>query len=156
MKRTLRIILALAFTFGVGAVVTWGASALTGMIRFPETYASGVHYATVNRGNIREELFTSQPAIDAVRAGRSAPSGTVITMEDHRDGKLFRYVVMEKRAGWGSQHPPGLRTGDWEFQAFNADRTVNTAENLDRCRSCHQSQAARDFVFTSEQMRNVK
>ena len=60
------------------------------MVRFPADYAKGVHYATVNRGNIREELFTSREAIEAVKAGRPMPSGTVITMEDHRDGELYR------------------------------------------------------------------
>ena len=62
--------------------------------------------------NIGEELFTSREAIDAVKNGRPIPSGTVITMEDYRSGKLFRYVVMEKRTGWGAQYPPDIRDGD--------------------------------------------
>jgi hypothetical protein len=40
------------------------------------------------------------------------PSGTVITMEDYRDGKLFRYVVMEKSAGWGPDYPPKSATAN--------------------------------------------
>lgn len=126
------------------------------MVRFPVEYAKGVHYATVNRGNIREELFTSREAIEAVKAGRPMPSGTVITMEDHRDGELHRYVVMEKRTGWGARHVPGLRTGDWEFQWFNPDRSPKAGENVDRCRSCHAGQAANDFVFTADRMKAVR
>ncbi len=58
------------------------------------------------------EIFTTLAAIDAVKNGQPMPSGTVITMEDHRDGKLFRYIVMEKRAGWGAEYPPDLRRGE--------------------------------------------
>lgn len=124
-------------------------------VKFPASYASGVHYATVNRGNIREELFTSREAIKAVKQGEAIPSGTVITLVDYRDGKLFRYVVMEKRTGWGADYPPEKRNGEWEYQAFNADRSVNVNENLDRCFSCHKSQAADDFVFTASRMKSA-
>lgn len=123
------------------------------MVRFPTDYAQGVHYATVNRGNIREELFANHEAIEAAKAGHPMPSGTVITMEDHRDGELFRYVVMEKRAGWGVRHAPELRTGDWEFRWFNPDRSPKAGGSLDRCRSCHAGQAASDFVFTADRMK---
>ena len=56
------------------------------LVSFPDNYAEGVHYATVKRGNITEELFTSRTAIEAVKNGQPIPSGTVITMEDYRDG----------------------------------------------------------------------
>jgi hypothetical protein len=125
------------------------------LVQFPTEFAAGVHYATVNRGNIRQDLFTSRAAIDAVKAGQAFPSGTVITLVDSRDGKLFRYVVMEKRAGWGADHPPDKRNGEWEFQAFDADRSVNRSENVDRCFGCHKGQAQSDFVFTRDRMKGV-
>jgi hypothetical protein len=37
------------------------------LVKFPVNYAEGVLYATVHRGNMREEIFTSRAAIDAVR-----------------------------------------------------------------------------------------
>jgi hypothetical protein len=114
-----------------------------------------VHYATVNRGNIREELFTSREAINAVKNGKAIPGGTVITLVDYRDEKLFRYVVTEKRTGWGADYPPEKRNGEWEYQAFSADKSVNANEDLDRCFSCHKSKAANDFVFTLNQMKGV-
>jgi hypothetical protein len=126
------------------------------LVKFPENFADGVLYATVERGNIREEIFTSRATIDAVKNGQPIPSGTVITLVDYRDGKLFRYVVMEKRTGWGAQYSPEKRNGEWEFQAFNADRSVNHNENLDRCFSCHKAKEQQDFVFTFEQMKSVK
>ncbi|MFL9824171.1 cytochrome P460 family protein [Rhodoplanes sp. SY1] len=126
------------------------------LVAFPENYAEGVRYTTVERGNIREEIFTSRAAVEAVKEGRPLPGGTVITLVDYRDGKLFRYVVMEKRSGWGVDRPPESRNGEWEYQAFGADRTVNRGETLDRCFACHKSQAGQDFVFTLDRMRGTR
>lgn len=150
MKRVWNCILAAALVVAVGQAHAGGER-----VKFPASYANGVHYATVNRGNIREELFTSHAAIKAAKNGAALPSGTVITLVDYRDGKLFRYVVMEKRTGWGADYPPEKRNGEWEYQAFNADKSVNVNENLDRCFSCHKSQAADDFVFSLEQMKGA-
>jgi hypothetical protein len=133
----------------------WQARAGGEVVRFPENIANGVLYATVERGNLKEEIFTSRAAIDAVKAGQPIPSGTVITLVDYRGGKLFRYVVMEKRTGWGADYPPEKRNGEWEFQAFNADRSVNRIENLDRCFTCHKSQERQDFVFTFGRMESA-
>ena len=113
------------------------------------------HYATVKRGNITEELFTSRAAVEAAKSDQPLPGGTVITLLDYRDGQLFRYVVMEKRAGWGADYPPEKRTGEWEFQAFNADKSVNRSENLDRCFACHKGQEKQDFVFTLDRMKSA-
>lgn len=140
---------------GLTAALTVSALAGGDLVVFPARYKDGVHYATVTRGSIIEELFVSRAAIDAVKAGQPIPSGTVIAMEDYRDGKLFRFVVMEKRTGWGAGYPPEKRNGEWEYQAFNADRSVNRGENLDRCFACHKGQAAQDFVFTSDRMKGV-
>jgi hypothetical protein len=136
--------------------IAWCAVAGGELVVFPERYKDDVHYATVKRGNITEELFTSRAAIDAVKKGQPIPGGTVITMEDYRDGMLFRYVVMEKRNGWGAEYPPEKRNGEWEFQAFNADKSVNRSENLDRCFACHKGQAKQDFVFTVDRMKNTR
>lgn len=127
-----------------------------GLVKFPEKYAEGVRYAVVPRGNIRQKIYTSQAAIDAVKSGKPLPSGTVITLVDYRDGNLYRYVVMEKRTGWGADYPPELRNGEWEFEAFNADRTVNTNDDVRRCFACHKAQAQRDYVFTLERMKDAR
>lgn len=123
-------------------------------VRFPQSYEEGVLYTTVHRGNIKEDIYTDRAAIEAVKAGRPIPGGTVITLVDYRDGELFRYVVMEKRSGWGSEYPADIRNGEWEYQAFNADRSVNEQEDLIRCFRCHQSEAHNDFVFTFDDMKN--
>lgn len=131
------------------------AAADTSRVVFPTGFENGVLYATAPRGNIRQELWTSREAISAAKAGNPLPDGTKITLVDTRDGTLFRYVVMEKRAGWGAAHAPAKRNGDWEFAAFNADRSPNPSENLDRCFACHKSQAGNDYVWTFERMKSA-
>ncbi len=147
--------LTVALAISVAVTLGWQAVADNSRVQFPENYAEGVHYATVERGNITQELFTSREAIEAAKSGEPFPSGTVITLVDYRRGGIHRYVVMEKREGWGELSPPDIRAGDWLFREFAPDGSPNLDEDGTRCMSCHQSQAAQDFVFTVEQMRNV-
>lgn len=145
------------FALAAGATLTCSiAWASRELVKFPENYATDVLYTTVNRGNIKEDIFTSRATVDAVKNSQPIPSGSVITLVDYRDGKLFRYVVMEKRTGWGAEYPPAKRNGEWEFQAFNADRSVNQTEDVDRCFSCHKGQEPQDFVFTLDRMKAAK
>jgi hypothetical protein len=147
-----RILVVLA----VAATLAGQVGADGDLVTFPANYAEGVLYAVVPRGDITQEMYTSRAAIDAVKSGQPLPSGTVITLVDYRHGQLFRYVVMEKRAGWGAQYAPEHRNGEWEYQAFNADRSVNRSENLGRCFSCHRSQAQQDFVWTLPRMKSAR
>jgi hypothetical protein len=91
--------LATAPALAVAATLAGQVRAGSELVKFPESYTAGVLYATVDRGNITEEIFTSCEAIDAVKNGQPIPRGTVITLVDYRDGELFQYVVMEKRTG---------------------------------------------------------
>jgi hypothetical protein len=149
--------IAATISIGVSALSAWHVSAAAGApLLFPENFAAGVHYATVKRGNITEELYASREAIEAAKSGQPFPSGTVITLVDSRDGKLFRYVVMEKRTGWGAEFPASQRTGDWKFQWFNPDKTVKADEDTGLCMSCHQSRASDDFVWSADQMKRAQ
>ena len=149
----------LAIALGLGAIASatpgWAARADNSLVRFPEAYTDGVHYGTVERGTITEELYASRAAIEAAKRGEPFPSGTAITLVDFRGGKLHRYVVMEKRVGWGKLSPSDVRAGDWLFREFAPDGSPNLAEDGTRCMSCHRSQKGQDFVFTVEQMRNL-
>ena len=156
MKTIATHILVTALVLAVAATLPWQARAGGELVSFPEHYAEGVLYAIVERGNLREEIYTSRAAIEAVQRGQPLPSGTVLTLVDSRDGKLFRYVVMEKRTGWGAEYPPEKRNGEWEFQAFRADKSVNDQEDLNRCFACHKSKAQQDFVWTIDQMKRVQ
>ena len=104
------------------------AVALTATVRaggdkvvFPENYAKGVLYTTVDRADNKQyrELYSTPEAIAALKAGKAIPSGTVLTLVQYKakldaagnpekdangrfiKGDLIAYTVMEKRDGWG-------------------------------------------------------
>ena len=51
-------------------------------VAFPANYDKGVLYATVDRHDIKQfrELWSTPAAVEAAKAGRPAPSGTVLTL----------------------------------------------------------------------------
>jgi hypothetical protein len=143
-------------------------------VAFPEDYAKGVLYTTVDRADNKQfrELFTSAAAVEAAKKGQPMPDGTVITLvqyaaklgadgnpEKDANGRFIKtniiaYTVMEKRKGWGAEYPDNIRNGEWEYQAFKADKTPNTAAKLTACFECHKPLDARqDFVFSYDKMK---
>ncbi|TDL88802.1 hypothetical protein E2R55_16675 [Vibrio vulnificus] len=124
------------------------------LVEFPENYDKGVNYTTVNRGNVREELYTSREAIEAVQDGQPIPDGTIITLEIYRDEDLDEIFVMEKRAGWADGNPSEMRNGDWLYQEFNGDKSVDYKEEIGRCFTCHANQERDDFVNTMDEMKS--
>ena len=144
-------------------------------IAFPENYAKGVLYTTVDRADNKQyrELYVSPPeAIAAAKKGEALPSGTVITLVQYaaklddkgnpvKDAngrfikdKLLAYTVMEKRTGWGAEYPETMRNGEWEYQAFRADKSVNTAAKLQNCFNCHKPLGTKvDYVFSYDKMK---
>lgn len=133
----------------VGAVFLggWQVRAEANRVKFPELDQL-VHYATVKRGNVTEHIMTTREAMEAVKNGRPIPDGTHFVLADHRDGKIYRYFVMEKGDGWGVDYDDRRRTGNWQFQWFWPDRTVNLSENTNRCQSCHRSQERSEYLYT--------
>ena len=145
-------------------------------IAFPENYAKGVLYTTVDRPDNKQyrELFSTPEAIAALKAGQPIPSGTVLTLvqfkavlnaagEPEKDangrfikGDLVGYTVMEKRTGWGADYPEAKRNGEWEYRAFRADKTPNTQANHEACFTCHKPLGTGpDFVYTYERMKSA-
>ncbi len=141
---------------------------------FPADHAKGVLYMTLDRPDNKQyrELYTSPAAIEAAKNGQPMPSGTVITLvqyaakldasgnpEKGADGRFIKnnligYTVMEKRTGWGTEYPDTMRNGEWEYQAFKADRTPNTAAKLEACFNCHKPiDASKDFLFSYDRMK---
>ncbi|WP_018901623.1 cytochrome P460 family protein [Rhizobium sp. 2MFCol3.1] len=139
---------AAAFIMATTIFVGWQVHAEANKTTFPENIDELVHYATVRRGEVTEHLLTSQAAIDAIKSGQSVPLGTHVVLVDYRGGEVFRYFVMEKGENWGADFPESRRTGDWQFQWFKPDRTINLAENTARCQSCHSSRADEEFMFS--------
>jgi hypothetical protein len=127
------------------------------LVEFPEKYDRGVNYTTVHRGNVREELYTSREAIEAVQNDQPIPDGTVITLEIYRDEKLDEIFVMEKRVGWGDSTPQGTpRNGDWQYQEFNGDRSLDYEEDIGRCFTCHANKERDDYINTLDEMKSYK
>jgi len=124
------------------------------LITFPENYTKGSHYNTIDRGNAREEMFTSAEAIAAAKNGQPLPSGTVIVNEWYENGRLTHYFVMEKQTGWGGAYAPDLRAGDWRFRDFGPDKIPHQDDGTG-CMACHRSQANGDFVWTHDQMKRM-
>jgi hypothetical protein len=139
-------------------------------ITFPTDYEKGVLYTTIDRPDNKQyrELFASPEAVEALRAGKEMPSGTVLTLVQYKakldaagnpekdgngrflKGELLGYTVMEKRTGWGMEYADDIRNGEWEYQAFTAARAVNEKANLKNCFVCHKPLDKQDFVFSFE------
>lgn len=145
-----------ALATGVMLLAGWQVHAEVTRVKFPDNLDKMVHYTTVRRGEVTEHILTTPDAIDAIRAGRPVPSGTHFVLVDYRDGKVYRYFVMEKGAGFGADYDERRRTGDWQFQWFLPDRSINTSENTARCQSCHQSQQGADFLYTAYRIPRFK
>lgn len=156
MKTILRRIPLIALSFGVVTLVGWQVSAETNRVTFPENLDQLLHYTTVKRRNVTEHILTSRAAIDAVKNGQSIPNGTHFVLVDYRDGEVYRYFVMEKGAGWGTDYETRRRTADWQFQWFNPDKTINMNENTARCQSCHQARAESEHLFTFNDIREFR
>lgn len=136
-------------------LVGWQVQAEPNRTTFPDL-SKLIHYTTVTRGEVTEHLMTTREAIEAVKRGEPLPADSHVVLVDYRDGEVFRYFVMEKGQGWGADYDEGRRTGDWQFQWFKPDRTINMAENTARCQSCHTSRADRDFLYSFNEMRSFE
>lgn len=155
-----------AFVFA--PIIALPAFAGADKVAFPENWDKGVLYGTVDRFDIKQfrELYATRPAVDAVKAGKPIPSGTVLTLVQYKarlddkgtplkgpDGKFIKgdlvaYTVMEKRAGWGAEYKDELRNGEWEYQVFTADRKPNEKANIPGCFQCHKPHEKQDFVIS--------
>jgi len=167
---------AMATSAAVTLAILGPVSAGGDKIAFPESYASGVMYMTFDGAANKtfRELYTSPAAFAAAKQGEPLPSGTVITMvqyaakldasgnpEKDANGRFIKtdtivgYAVMEKRVGWGTEYPDNVRNGEWEYQAFKADKTVNTGAKLGACFECHKPHDKQDFVFSYEKLKTA-
>jgi hypothetical protein len=142
-------------------------------VAFPENHEAGVLFTTVDRADNKQfrEFYTGAAALEAAKKGEPLPSGTVITMRQYAakldaqgnpekdangrfiKGNLIGYAVMEKRAGWGSEYPENVRNGEWEYQAFKPDKTVNTGANLGACFNCHKPLDTQDYVYLYDKLK---
>jgi hypothetical protein len=66
---------------------------------------------------------------------------------------VHRYFVMQNGPEWGQDYDVRRRTGDWQFQWFWADKSVNMDENTARCQSCHNARPDENYLFTFDALK---
>src|SRR5437667_6527207 len=118
-------LVALAISLVIAIVGMNGADDSSPKLAFPENYKSRVLYNVIDREDQKEvhEQYASLDAIEAAKAGKPLPYGTVVVSANYkaaldsegtpvRDargnlvaGELNRIAVMEKRPGWGAEFP---------------------------------------------------
>jgi hypothetical protein len=141
-------------------------------VSFPADFATGVLYATFDRADTRQrlEVFAPREAIAAAKRGEALPDGTVLTMlrfkarldaagQPQRDAdggfvkaELAGYTVMEKRRGWGVEHPAPLRNGEWAFRRYTPTREIDRSIGQVACMQCHVRRGKDDFIFSRAKM----
>ncbi len=153
---------------GAAAVALAQATVAPGpnKLKFPEGWNQGVLYATVDRPDTKQyrEFYTSAEAVQAARAGKPIPHGTVITLAAYaarldaegrpvKDAngrfvkdKLVAVNAMMKGEGLGADIPEAIRNGDWIYQSFTPDGQVNDKANLSACYQCHLPFAKDDYL----------
>jgi len=145
-------------------------------IAYPANWKDHVLYSVVDRYDVKQyrELYaSSQAAVDAMKAGRPLPDKTVLTLVQYKaqvaaagtpvkdakgrfvKGDLIAHAVMEKRAGWGTEYPPELRNGEWEYAVFGVDGKLNEKANYKGCFECHKPHEKLDFVISLAALRGA-
>ena len=176
LRKSLLMTCAAAAIAGFGILASQQVLAGGDKVKFPDNYAKGVLYTTVDRADIKQyrELYATPAAVEALKKGQPIPSGTVLTLVQYKakldaqgnpvkdaNGRFVKdtiagYAVMEKRAGWGTEYPDNVRNGEWEYQAFTADKKVNEKANLTACFNCHEPLTpAKDYVFSFDKLKGM-
>ena len=142
---------------------------------FPEDYAKGVEYLSVDKPSKQVHVFYApRAAIDAAKAGKPMPEGTVFTgvhynakldaqgnPEKDANGRFIRadlrqYAVMRKEKGWGGEYAADKRNGDWEYRIFTKDHAWNDKVPAGVCLDCHLPKASQDFVWSYDDLKKAK
>lgn len=151
-----------------------GLAALDGTrVVFPSTYRNRfVKYHVIDFPDEKQvrHYWASPGAAEAAKAGKPMPSGTLILAEvfDARlgpdgepvkgadghfeAGELAFYTAMQKIAGGGAPVPEIYRNENWRYAVFTTGRAHKAGTNEARCLACHKPEAAKDYVFTLEQL----
>ncbi len=61
----------------------------------------------------------------------------------------------EKRPRFGTEYPPELRNGDWEYAVFNPAGALNEKANSKGCFECHKPHEKQDFVISLAVLRGT-
>jgi plastocyanin len=164
-RRITRVVAALIVVGGLAATSTAGPDKVT----FPAGWKGFVLYNVIDRYDnkqYRELYASSKEAVEAAKAGKPLPHGTVLALVQYKaqvdaqgnpvkndkgrflKGDPVAVAVMEKRAGWGAEYPAEWRNGEWEYAVFTADGKFNEKANYKACFQCHKPHDQMDFVIS--------
>lgn len=136
---------------------------------FPKNFPRGfTRYLSTNNPEQKSvsRTYINAIGLQAARAGRPLPDGTVIIVANHaiklgadgapvadKDGawlpdQVTSYTGMEARPGWGKDIPELLRNANWNYGLFTADKAPRTEVNQAVCLACHKPKASESFVFS--------
>ena len=146
-------------------------------VKFPEGYKDAfVKYYTLNFPATRQvrHYFANKAAVDAAKAGKPLPDGSVLFAEVHAakldnekkpvtgtDGfyvaeKLLFYTAMAREAGWGQDIPEMLRNSDWNYAVFTTEKQHRAGANQAECLACHKPLDSTSYTFTLKQLAETK
>jgi len=123
---------------------------------FPADFpASFVNYYTQEDAPTKSvtRFYANPVALQAARAGKPLPNGSIIMVEGITGGVTTYYSGMELHEGWGQGVPELLRNGDWGYALFNAQKVRGEKNNYAMCLACHKSVAQDSFVFTLDKLK---
>ncbi|HUG37247.1 MAG TPA: cytochrome P460 family protein [Candidatus Limnocylindrales bacterium] len=171
MKRRSQVLAGIAIVAGAALAVSLAAGrtdAGADKIKYPAACKVGTLYTIADRYDVKQyrELYTTPAAVEAAKAGKPLPPGTVITLIQYKaqvdaqgnplkdargrflKGDPVGCAVMEKQAGWGAEYPVDLRNGEWEYSAFSVDGKFNDKANYKGCFQCHKPHEDKDYVIS--------
>ena len=146
-------------------------------VTFPEGYQQSYKkYHTINFPAAKEVryYYANKPAVDAAKAGKSLPDGSVLFVEVYSakldanknpitgaDGffepdALLRYTAMAREAGWGDAIPDVLRNENWHYTVFTKDKQHQANVNQALCLACHKPLSNVSYTFTLKQLADTK
>ena len=142
-------------------------------VTFPENYkATYTKYYTINFPATRQVryYFASDVALQAAKAGKSLPDGSVLLAEVYSakldaenkpvvsaDGffvadQLVAYTAMARDVGWGKDIPEILRNENWNYAVFTVAKQPRSGVNQAECLACHKPLDKTSFIFTLDQI----
>lgn len=127
-------------------------------VALPADLSGFTHYMTFNHKRRKQlrKVYANQVAVEAARAGRQLPDGSVIVVEAFKakrgpdnkpvvgaDGSYVSvgragFTAMERQAGWGDDFAGLIRNGNWHYAVFKADRSERPNINQASCLACHK------------------
>ncbi len=141
----------------------------------PANLTGFTHYFTFNHKRRKQlrKVYANKVALDAARAGKELPDGSVIVVEAFKakmgpdkkpvvgaDGFFIStgragFTAMERRAGWGNDFPGLIRNGNWHYGVFKPDRSARPNVNQATCLACHLPHANNSYLFTMKALKEA-